>query len=558
MANTVCGLLFPLLITLSIAPPLSGEAPPSTAACKSTLYPKLCRSMLSTIRRSPSNSDNFSIKQCLKRANNLSDIISHFLGSNKKQKLLMSYGEINALNDCQQLQELSIDYLELICSELKSASNMSDGVVGRVQSLLSAVVTNQQTCFDGLADAGSGIAAALGGAVGDAGEMYSVALGLVTHALSRGRRSKTKRGRGLMNMMEWDYWAPPPMTSLLNQESPRSGRFLEELLDGGIHVNQSVTVNLYGGGDFSSLNDAIDFAPNNSVIDDGYFVIYAKQGYYEEYVVVPRHKKNIMLIGDGINTTVISGNRSVIDGWTTFNSATFVVYGERFVAINITFQNRAGPEKHQAVAVRNNADLSTFYRCSFEGYQDTLYVHSLRQFYRECYIYGTVDFIFGNAAAVFQNCNLVARKPMANQKIAFTAQGRTDPNQSTGISIQNCTIEAAPDLAIDFNNLNSSSSFTYLGRPWKGYSRTVYMQSYIGEFINPVGWLEWNGTKGLDTLYYGEYENYGPGANTSMRVEWPGYTLMNATQAFNFTVYNFTMGDTWLPYTTIPFSEGLQ
>ncbi|KAL0380084.1 UNVERIFIED_CONTAM: putative pectinesterase/pectinesterase inhibitor 25 [Sesamum angustifolium] len=323
-------------------------------------------------------------------------------------------------------------------------------------------------------------------------------------------------------------------------------------MDGGIHVNDTVTVSPYGGGNFTTINDAIAFAPNNS---DGYFIIYAMQGYYEEYVVVPRNKKNIMLIGDGINSTVITGNRSVIDGWTTFNSATFVVSGERFVAIDIAFKNTAGPEKHQAVAVRNNADLSTFYRCSFEGYQDTLYAHSLRQFYRECDIYGTVDFIFGNAAAVFQNCNLFARKPMPNQKVAFTAQGRTDPNQNTGISIHNCTIEAAPDLTMDLNSSNLSTN--YLGRPWKEYSRTVYMESYIGSLINPVGWLEWNGTKGLDTLYYGEYENYGPGANTSMRVQWPGYSLMNASDAFNFTVYNLTMGDTWLPDTTIPFSAGL-
>jgi pectinesterase len=122
----------------------------------------------------------------------------------------------------------------------------------------------------------------------------------------------------------------------------------------------------------------------------------------------------------------------------------------------------------------------------------------------------------------------------------------------TGISIHNCTIEAAPDLAMEMN-----STLNYLGRPWKEYSRTVYMQSYIGSLIHPVGWLEWNGTVGLDTLYYGEFENHGPGADTRMRVNWPGYTLMNASQALNFTVFNFTMGDTWLPYTDIPFSAGL-
>ncbi|KAJ8438326.1 hypothetical protein Cgig2_013374 [Carnegiea gigantea] len=250
-----------------------------------------------------------------------------------------------------------------------------------------------------------------------------------------------------------------------------------------------------------------------------------------------------MLLGDGINRTAIAGNRNVADGWTTFNSATFAVSGERFVAIGITFMNLAGPEKHQAVAVRNNADLSTFYRCSFMGYQDTLNVQSMRQFYRECDIYGTIDFIFGNSASVFQNCNLYARKPLLNQKSTFTAQGRSDPNQSTGISIHNCTIQAAPDLAATPN----MTTLSYLGRPWHNYSRTVYMQSYIGDVIDP------SRTVGLDTIFYGEFKNYGPGANTSLRMQWPGYKLMNASEAMNFTVYNFTMGDTWLPYADIPF-----
>ncbi|KAF2315035.1 hypothetical protein GH714_037629 [Hevea brasiliensis] len=140
------------------------------------------------------------------------------------------------------------------------------------------------------------------------------------------------------------------------------------------------------------------------------------------------------------------------------------VVGNGFIAKGITFENSAGPSKHQAVALRSGSDFSAFYQCSFVGYQDTLYVHSLRQFYRECDIYGTIDFIFGNAAVVFQNCNLYARKPNQNQKNIFTAQGREDPNQNTGISIINSKVTAAADL------IPVKSSFnTYLGRPWKQY-----------------------------------------------------------------------------------------
>ncbi|KAG6538290.1 hypothetical protein ZIOFF_003404 [Zingiber officinale] len=180
------------------------------------------------------------------------------------------------------------------------------------------------------------------------------------------------------------------------------------------------------------------------------------------------------------------------------------VVGDGFLMRDLTVENSAGPSKHQAVALRVGADLSAFYRCSFVGYQDTLYAHSLRQFFRNCDVYGTVDFIFGNAAVVLQNCSLYARRPLDNQQNIFTAQGREDPNQNTGISIHNCKVAAASDLA------PVQSSFrTYLGRPWKEYSRTVFMQSSLDSLIAPAGWLEWNGSFALKTLYYGEYMNRG-------------------------------------------------
>ena len=223
----------------------------------------------------------------------------------------------------------------------------------------------------------------------------------------------------------------------------------------------------------------------------------------------------------------------------------------KFVAVNITIRNTAGAIKHQAVALRNGADLSTFYSCSFEAYQDTLYTHSLRQFYRECDIYGTVDFIFGNAAVVLQNCNIYPRLPMSGQFNAITAQGRTDPNQNTGTSIHNCTIRASSDLAS-----GSQTVQTYLGRPWKEYSRTVYMQTFMDSLINPAGWHDWSGDFALSTLYYAEYNNTGPGSDTTNRVTWPGYHIIDATEAANFTVSNFLSGDNWLPQTGVPYNGG--
>lgn len=228
--------------------------------------------------------------------------------------------------------------------------------------------------------------------------------------------------------------------------------------------------------------------------------------------------------------------------------------GSGFIAKDITFENYAGPEKHQAVALRIGADHAVVYRCNVIGYQDTMYVHSNRQFFRECDIYGTVDFIFGNAAVVFQNCSLWARKPMAQQKNTITAQNRKDPNQNTGISIHNCRILATSDL-----EASKGSYSTYLGRPWKLYARTVYMMSYIGDHVHPRGWLEWNTSSfALDTLYYGEYMNSGPGAALGQRVKWVGYRAINSSaEASKFTVGQFILGSSWLPSTGVSFVAGL-
>ena len=220
----------------------------------------------------------------------------------------------------------------------------------------------------------------------------------------------------------------------------------------------------------------------------------------------------------------------------------------------MTFVNWAGPARHQAVALRVGADHAVVYRCQVIGYQDTLYVHSNRQFFRECEVYGTVDFIFGDAAVVFQNCTIYARKPMAQQKNTITAQNRKDPNQNTGISIHACRIVATSDLEA------SKGSFpTYLGRPWKMYARTVYMMSYLGDHIHPRGWLEWNTSNfALNTCYYGEYMNSGPGGAVGQRVNWEGYRVItSAVEASKFTVSQFIFGSSWLPSTGVAFLGGL-
>lgn len=330
--------------------------------------------------------------------------------------------------------------------------------------------------------------------------------------------------------------------------SRKNRRILEDV-GGEYDPSEVITVAADGTGNFSTVMDAIDFVPDNS---DDKVIIYIKEGVYEENVEIPSHKTNIVLLGDGSDVTLITGSRSVGDGWTTFRSATLAVSGDGFLARDIGIENSAGPEKHQAVALRINADFAAIYRCSISGYQDSLYVHSFRQFYRECDISGTVDYIFGNAAAVFQSCNIISRKPMPGQFTVITAQSRDSPDEDTGISIQNCSIIAGDDLIG-----NNGSVRSYLGRPWRVYSRTVYLESYIDDFIDPTGWTEWSGEDGLDTLYYGEYNNYGPGSGTDNRVSWPGYIVMGYEDAYNFTVSEFITGYAWLDSTSIPYDDGI-
>ena len=130
-----------------------------------------------------------------------------------------------------------------------------------------------------------------------------------------------------------------------------------------------------------------------------------------------------------------------------------------------------------------------------------------------------------------KNCNLYARVPNKGQFVAITAQGRTHPEENSGTSILNCTAKAADDLASSKQRVK-----TYLGRPWQDYSRTVYIQTYMERIVDPAGWLEWGSDSQLKTVYYAEHNNTGPGSNIANRVKWPGYHVINETDAFNYTM----------------------
>ncbi|KAK9267723.1 hypothetical protein L1049_010156 [Liquidambar formosana] len=432
--------------------------------------------------------------------------------------------EQDAVFDCVELMDLSMDRTKDSIEALGKRTTHSHS---DAHAWLSGVLTNYVTCLDGLK--------------GPARPTMEPRLeDLISRAKTSLAMVVAISPREVELLQPLNGKLPPWITS-------KDRRLLEALPK---DITANVVVAKDGSGKYKTVQEAVTSAPDKSKTR---YIIYVKKGTYKEYVVVLKNKKNVMLVGDGMDLTIITGSLNVVDGSTTFNSATVAAVGDGFIAQDIWFQNTAGPQKHQAVALRVGADQSVINRCRIDAYQDTLYTHTNRQFYRDCSITGTVDFIFGNAAVVFQNCKLIARKPMTGQKNMVTAQGRTDPNQNTGTSIQNCNIIASSDL-----ERVKASIPTYLGRPWKEYSRTVVMQSYIGDHIDPAGWSIWSGDYALATLYYGEYLNSGPGAGTGKRVKWSGYhVITSAAEARKFTVAELIQGGTWLKSTGVTYTEGL-
>ncbi|PKA57701.1 Pectinesterase 3 [Apostasia shenzhenica] len=564
---------------------------PHTAAaaghCAGTLFPSLC---LSTLLSIPELAKTPLPAVIAAAVNHTADSVRssyHNCSVIFHRPSFLDFRQRIALSDCLDLLDVSLDFLHLAVSDL-CLSNPSTRLA-ELFTILSAAITDQFTCLDGFAfvPEAESIRPQIEHALVHTYRLVSNALAMakkIPPPPGVGAKGEPFEGYGKMKG-GFPAWVS------------RKDRRLLAAAPGGLKADLVVATD--GSGNFTTVGAAVAAAPNNSAAR---FVIYIKAGAYFENVEVGTNKINLMFVGDGIGNTVIKANRNVVDGWTTFRSATvavvgngfigrdltiensagpskhqlfalrtgadlsafyrcsFVGYqehpsvvGNGFIGRDLTIENSAGPSKHQAVALRTGADLSAFYRCSFVGYQDTLYVHSLRQFYRECDIYGTIDIVFGDSPVVLQSCNFYARKPNPSQKNVFTAQGREDPNQNTGISIQSSKIAAAADLVPVLSQFQ-----TYLGRPWKKYSRTVILQSFLDSLIDPAGWLEWNGSFALDTLFYGEYQNRGPGANTTARVKWPGYRVItSAAEAMKFTVGDFIQGDQWLKGYGIPYTSGL-
>ncbi|KAJ8752474.1 hypothetical protein K2173_004762 [Erythroxylum novogranatense] len=452
-----------------------------------------------------------------------------------------------ALQECRELMNMSMSELQHSFERIGDfdLSNL-DELLADLSTWLTASLTFQETCLDGFDNTTGDAGEKMRSVMKTATQLTSIALDIVSGLSS------------IFDSMEISGATRRLLTTNSDDELPVLGhddQFPEWVKFGtrrllALSVTQikpDLVVAKDGSGDFKTINEAImriGKRKNNAT-----FVLYIKEGVYQEYVSFNHSMDNLIVIGDGGEKTRITGNRNVHDGYTTYGCPTVIVSGDNFLAMNIGVENTAGPDKHQAVALRSSGDDAIFYNCTFDGYQDTLYAHVKRQFYRDCTISGTIDFVFGAGEVAFQNCTFLVRKPMDNQQNIVTAQGRKQRRERSGFIIQNSTITAHPDLFPVRQQFKS-----YLGRPWKPFSRTIIMESFIDDVIQPDGWTPWSPPDtGMKTCWYTEFNNYGPGADKKARVTWNGIKNITREHAIHFTPGRFLRGDNWIKPTGVPY-----
>ncbi|KAG5231931.1 pectinesterase/pectinesterase inhibitor [Salix suchowensis] len=482
---------------------------PSTddiSACRGTPHKAACQTLLRALNTNnnafPKTSKelfDYSVHFTLSQAHSAVDQLAAVFASQTHQEIDDStHLAGSGMRDCMELLDDTLHQLSNVANRKNNPTHTHDDV----QTWLSAALTNQDTCKESLLEN------VKKNNLEKLGEIDSMATNLsqfISNSLTLYVSNYGRTGPGGRKLLR-------DQNNIINDFPSWVSLSERKLLEASIgEIEAHAVVARDGSGGFSG--------------GEGKNVIFIKAGTYKENLKIPSNQKNVVLVGEGKGKTVIVGSKNVEDGSTTFDSATVGVMGDGFIAKDITIVNSAGPSKHQAVALRVGSDRAVIFRCSLDGYQDTLYTLSKRQFYRDTDISGTVDFIFGNSAVVLQNCNIFARGP----KNFVTAQGRTSPDQNTGISIQNCKIEG--------------EGVTYLGRPYKQYSRTVILQSFLDGSVDPAGWFPWVGGSSPSSIYYGEYMNSGPGSSTSDRVTWPGYhSSLTSTEAEKFTVSSFIGG----------------
>lgn len=259
-----------------------------------------------------------------------------------------------------------------------------------------------------------------------------------------------------------------------------------------------------GSGNFKTVQEAINAVPDFR--KNARTVIYVKKGTYKEKLIIPECKINISLIGeDGAVITYNSYARQLNrfgEPTGTSGSSSCYIYAPDFYAENVTFENTSGPVG-QAVACFVSADRAYFKHCRFLGFQDTLYTYAdnVRQYYEECYIEGTVDFIFGWSTAVFNRCELHSKAS------GYVTAPSTLKERKYGYVFYDCRLTADPGV-----------KDVYLSRPWRPYAKAVYIRCDMGSHIRPEGWNNWNNKEAEKTVFYVEYKSTGKGASPNTRV----------------------------------------
>ena len=307
--------------------------------------------------------------------------------------------------------------------------------------------------------------------------------------------------------------------------------------DVNVTVSSASKGNINSASDFPTIQMALDhhpFATPNPDGSPGRVFIHIAPGTYHERVIVTQNHPNITFIGMGKSPedVVITNSLNAKQAGGTFFTETAEINGTGFEADNITFENTAG-NTGQAVAAAVRSDRAVFKHCRFLGHQDTLFADYGRQYYIDSYIEGGVDFIFGNATAVFDRAELHSNRPGF-----LTAQSRTSADQTTGYVILNSKVTSGLEPG-DKGGIG-------LGRPWRPYSRVVYIHTDLPSDVRPAGWNNWGKASNEQTAYYAESNSTGPGANPSARVPWSHQ--LTPAQTKQFLPANFLSGkDHWNP-----------
>ena len=293
-----------------------------------------------------------------------------------------------------------------------------------------------------------------------------------------------------------------------------------------------------GTGEFRTIDEAIEVC---RAFMDYHKVIYVKNGTYKEKLIIPSWLQNIEICGESAEKTIITyddhANIQIVLGTAeprtqpmgTFRTYTLKIEGNAITLKNITIENNAA-RLGQAVALHTEGDRLVFINCRFIGHQDTVYtgVAGTRLFFKDCYICGTTDFIFGPSTAWFENCTI---ESLVN---SYVTAASTPKDQPYGYVFNNCRLIAQPE-----------ATKVYLGRPWRDYGYTLFMNCDLGKHIRPEGWHNWEKHR-EQTARYLEYNNHGDGAKTTERVGWS--RQLTKKEASKITPENvFRQETSWLP-----------